>query len=399
MNRSTTSDSGKNRALSLLELSIDYNEKDSVLTGFSELFCLTSGALYSQINLIDNENQWTVAECGMEFEHIPIESSVCFLTINKQDMYEIKDFRQDPDFKDHPLVINPPHLKYYLGFPFTDEKGIYVGATCLLHTDTLSLTDLQIKSLKIINQQVADYLVLKKQFNVQSEKITNQEGLVTKLRHDIRGPLSGIIGFSSLLESEIEDNSLLKSVGMIKQSAKNLLEYAEKSLQNELDQKEEVIQTSVSTIIDRIGSLYSMQSKLKKIELLFNNLCTEDCSINTLSSNQVINIIGNVVSNAIKFSPVGSDIGLSFQEINQKDDKYIKVSVVDNGAGIPKNKLDSLHKLEYVESQDTPSDVTGFGIGLLEALRLLAQKDGKFSISSTVGAGTAVDLYLPKESV
>ena len=157
----TSNISDKNRAASLLKLSLDYNEKDSVLARFSELICLTSGAMYSQINLIDDENQWTVAECGMEFEHIPVEESICYITINNEEIYEIEDFNKDDQFHAHPLVTGSPHLKYYLGFPFKDEMGVFIGSCCLLHTETLELSDQQIHSLKLINQQVADYLILK----------------------------------------------------------------------------------------------------------------------------------------------------------------------------------------------------------------------------------------------
>ncbi|XWN36501.1 MAG: HAMP domain-containing sensor histidine kinase [Balneola sp.] len=387
--------SGENRASSLLELSLDYNEKDQVLARFSELICHISGALYSQINLIDDENQWTVAECGMEFEHIPVEESICYITINNEEMYEIKDFNEDKQFQVHPLVTGSPHLKYYLGFPFKDERGVFIGSSCLLHTETLNLSNKQIQSLKLINQQVADYLILKKKFNVQSEKLTTKEKLVTKTRHDIRGPLSGIIGFSSLLESDIENSKILKSVRMIKESAKNLLEYAEGTLQHQIDKNESEVSTPVSTIIDRISSLYSMQSALKEIELHFENKCEEGCSINTMTSNQIINIIGNVVSNAIKFSTLDSAIKISFSRNEIKDDPFILVIVEDNGSGIPKEKLEALHKLEYVESQKTDSDIQGFGIGLVEALRLLDQKDGKFLISSAVNEGTKVSLNFP----
>lgn len=391
----TSNTSGKNRASSLLELSLDYNEKDKVLARFSELICHISGALYSQINLIDNQNQWTVAECGMEFEHIPVEQSICHITISKKDIYEIKDFNRVESFKDHPFVVNNPFLIYYLGLPFTDEKGVFIGSSCLLHTETLTLSNQQLESLKLINQQVADYLILKKKFNTNSEKLNIQEKLVTKTRHDIRGPLSGIIGFSSLLETEVEDRKTLKNIGMIKQSAKNLLEYAEGSLQYEIDRNENEVATSVSTIIDRIGSLYSMQSTLKEIDLIFDNKCSESCSINSMSSNQIINIIGNVVSNAIKFSPVGGSIGISFGKNSIKDDNFIKVVVEDNGTGIPKDKLEALHKLKFVESQKTESGIQGFGIGLVEALRLLDQKDGNFLISSAVKQGTKVALNFP----
>ena len=133
----------RKRTASVLDLALDYNEQDSVLQGFSKLACLISGSQYSQINLLDSDNQWTVAQNGVKFDHIPIDMSICNITVTKEDTYEIKDFREDPDFKDHPLVVNSPFLRYYIGFPFSDENGAIIGTICLLHTNEIALSEIQ----------------------------------------------------------------------------------------------------------------------------------------------------------------------------------------------------------------------------------------------------------------
>ncbi len=395
-----SSNKESSRSSSLLDLAIDYNENDSVLSGFSELACLASGAMYSQINLIDDENQWTVAECGMNFDHIPVEQSVCFVTINREDVYEIKDFTSDPDFKDHPFVTNSPFLKYYLGFPFTDENEVYIGTICLLHTETLDLSENQMHSLSVMSEQISAYLNHKKELANANSRLIKQDSLVTKIRHDIRGPLSGIIGFASLIEEEITDARLLRNLGLIKQSSKNLLEYAEQSLTNEVNNTDQNHNTDIGTIIERIKSLYAMQSKLKDIDLDFENRYPEITTIYNLAPNHLINIVGNVVSNAIKFSPNQSNIKILIddQKPDSKSNEHIMISVTDNGPGIPADKLQSLNNLEVVDSGqvDSNSRVSGFGIGLVEALRLLVKKDGRFIITSEIDKGTSVQLFFLK---
>lgn len=388
------------RASSLLDLAIDYNENDSVLSGFSELACLISGALYSQINLIDDENQWTVAECGMKFAHIPIEQSICFVTIKTEEVYEIKDFRKDLKFKDHPLVTGSPFLEYYLGFPFKDEHGNYIGTLCLLHTEVLDLSDSQIKSLTVMSEQISAYLNHKKELAQANSRLIKQDSLVTKIRHDIRGPLSGIIGFASLIELEISDEKLLRNLGLIKQSSKNLLDYAEQSLKNEIENTDQQHTTDIDTVIERIQSLYSMQSKLKGIKLNFANKYPDQTIIHNLAPNHLINIVGNVVSNAIKFSSNQSKVNILFKDEkpNPSSEEHIMISVADNGIGIPSDKLKSLNNLEMVDSGDDDSakNISGFGIGLVEALRMLVQKGGVFSINSEKEQGTTVNMFFPK---
>lgn len=274
----------KTRASSLLDLALDYNEEDSILDGFSKLACLISGAQYSQINLLDNDNQWTVAESGKDFDHIPIEMAICNITILKEDTHEIKDLREDTDFKDHPLVLNLPFLRYYIGFPFSDESGAIIGTICLLHTEGITLSEVQLEEFSIIKQQISNYLSLKKKLYKAHDMIAQKNYKMTQIRHDIRSPLSGIIGFSGLLELESTDQNVLNKVKLIKKSAKDLLYFAEKSLQEDLDKNENYsFQTDINTVMNKLKSLYAMQSVLKDISL---NLKTPQTKVQKLPKYQ-----------------------------------------------------------------------------------------------------------------
>lgn len=389
----TTNSKTKNRASSLLDLSLDYNEKDSVLKGFSKLVCLVSGAQYSQINLLDSENQWTVAQNGMEFDHIPIEMSICNITITKEDIHEIRDFREDEKFKEHPLVVNTPFLRYYIGFPFSDETGNIIGTICLLHIEEIALSKIQYEMFSEIKQQISTYLIQKRKLHKAQDLIAKKNNQMNQIRHDIRGPLSGIIGFSDLLEIESSDPNIIKKAKLIKQSSKNLLDYSEKSLQEDLAEKEnKTPQTEINTIVNKLKSLYAMQSVLKNIRLNFETHTDKKTKISQIATNDAINILGNALSNAIKFSSDNSSVQVIFSESKT----HIEVVIADEGEGIESSVLDKLNDLEYVKDNTSKSSSDGFGIGLMEALNLLVQKNGKFHISSALGKGTQIALLFPK---
>ncbi|MFY0685238.1 MAG: GAF domain-containing sensor histidine kinase [Balneola sp.] len=385
----------RKRTASVLDLALDYNEQDSVLQGFSKLACLISGAQYSQINLLDSENQWTVAQNGMKFDHIPIEMSICNITITKEDTYEIKDFLEDPDFKNHPLVVNSPFLRYYIGFPFSDENGAIIGTICLLHTEEIALSEIQYEMFSKIKQQISTYLIQKRKLHKAQDLITKKNNQMNQIRHDIRGPLSGIIGFSDLLEIESSDPDIIKKAKLIKKSSKTLLEYSENSLREDLeDTTESLPQTDIGTVVTKLKSLYAMQSVLKNVRLDFEVLTPKNATISQIATNDAINIIGNVLSNAIKFSDKDSSVQVIFSESKE----HIEIVVADEGKGIESSVLSKLNSLEYIKDYAISSSTTGFGIGLMEALNVLVEKNGDFHIDSSLGKGTQVALLFPKNS-
>ncbi|MEP1152461.1 MAG: GAF domain-containing sensor histidine kinase [Balneola sp.] len=385
----------RKRTASVLDLALDYNEQDSVLQGFSKLACLISGAQYSQINLLDSENQWTVAQNGMKFDHIPIEMSICNITITKEDTYEIKDFLEDPDFKNHPLVVDSPFLRYYIGFPFSDENGAIIGTICLLHTEEIALSEIQYEMFSEIKQQISTYLIQKRKLHKAQDLITKKNNQMNQIRHDIRGPLSGIIGFSDLLEIESSDPDIIKKAKLIKKSSKTLLEYSENSLREDLeDTTESLPQTDIGTVVTKLKSLYAMQSVLKNVRLDFEVLTPKNATISQIATNDAINIIGNVLSNAIKFSDKDSPVQVIFSESKE----HIEIVVADEGKGIESSVLSKLNSLEYIKDYAISSSTTGFGIGLMEALNVLVEKNGDFHIDSSLGKGTQVALLFPKNS-
>ncbi len=384
-----------NRSESLLNLSLDYDHKDQVLQGFTKLASVFTGSDYSQLNLIDENNQWTVAAHGMEFPHISADVSICYITVNNQDVFEIKDFTKHEKFKDHPLVTSAPHLRYYIGFPIYDKNDTIIGTICLLHTEKINLSEQQFEFFNIVRSQISAYLEKIRENSEMNESLNMLREKTKKIRHDIRTPLSGVIGFASLIEQELDDEGLINKVSLIKESSKELLEYAEKSLKTDLeDQEEEPQQVKVPELTSKLKALYTTQSQLKKINLDFVDETNADTVITNFTKNDTTNIIGNVISNAIKFSEKGKSVKIIFSET----DAYMEVLVSDEGCGIASETVKDLNQLNYSGSKDNQNFKSGFGIGLMEALKLHKKKTGEFLIESTINKGTNVALLFPKQS-
>lgn len=104
-------------------------------------------------------------------------------------------------------------------------------------------------------------------------------------------------------------------------------------------------------------------------------------------------IITNLVSNAIKYSPHGGDVIVDFNS----DEKDLTVCVSDQGIGIPANKLDRVfEKFERIDNRDT-RQAGGTGIGLFLVKHLIDRHQGKIWAESEVGKGSKFIFIVPHE--
>ena len=105
-------------------------------------------------------------------------------------------------------------------------------------------------------------------------------------------------------------------------------------------------------------------------------------------------VIINVVSNAIKYTPDGGEIKLSARAA----DGGVELTISDNGIGIPAEDLPHLFERFYRVEKSRTSETGGTGLGLAIAKEIVDAHGGSISIASELGEGTAVTIYLPLET-
>jgi hypothetical protein len=113
------------------------------------------------ISLIDDKMQWFKASVGTgNINCNERELSFCHETILQNDVLIVPDATKDERFAKLPIVAGPPHIKFYAGAPLITYDGHAVGTMCLLHIDTIELSDLQLNSLKVLSKQVLNLIEL-----------------------------------------------------------------------------------------------------------------------------------------------------------------------------------------------------------------------------------------------
>ena len=243
--------------------------------------------------------------------------------------------------------------------------------------------------------------LIEKTIALESEKKANaaKTTFLTRMSHDIRTPLNGLIGLMDISEKHKDDHALVdRNRKKARIAADHLLSLINDILElnklgdEEVTLNEEIIDAKkliheVKTITEmkaaENGILLKMQSKNMKHRYIKG------------SPLHIQQIFINIITNAIKYNKTGGKVNCFVEEIRQSDEKAgYKVVVEDNGIGIHKDFLDNIFKPFTQESQDARSVYQGTGLGMSIVKNLVDRMGGTIDIQSEAGIGTRVEIFL-----
>ncbi|APJ02727.1 GAF domain-containing protein [Silvanigrella aquatica] len=181
------------------------------ITKMASSLCETPIAL---ISLIDQNRQWFKSKIGLEISETSRDVSFCEKAISDDEIFIVKNAIQDERFKNNPLVLNEPHIRFYAGYPLKTEKGYNLGTLCVIDKKERVLNENQINILKILSKNVVNYFELNKKKNeideafkslLKNQKLSLIANLSSRMTHDISNPLSIILNITKLMEDKIDN--------------------------------------------------------------------------------------------------------------------------------------------------------------------------------------------------
>jgi signal transduction histidine kinase/ActR/RegA family two-component response regulator len=115
------------------------------------------------ISLIDSSRQWFKSTCGLDISETPREVAFCAHTIMGEGVMVVPDATKDRRFASNPLVVGPPHIRFYAGMPIRTRDGLNVGTLCAIDMKPRELTPAQADTLSELGMLVADLFELRLQ--------------------------------------------------------------------------------------------------------------------------------------------------------------------------------------------------------------------------------------------
>ncbi len=226
-----------------------------------------------------------------------------------------------------------------------------------------------------------------------------KNAFLANMSHEIRTPLNGIIGFSSLLASELslrEDPELYEYAEGIEKSGDRLLHLLNNILDisrieaNDMEVKLAPCQTN--EIVKNISELYSFKANEKGLKL---NTKYNEIPNAIADEVNLTKIISDVIDNAIKYTEKGF---INVITDYDPEENQILIIIKDTGIGIDEAYLKHIFETFSQESLGYSREFQGAGLGLPLAKRIIELMGGKIKVESKKAKGTAITLFIKAET-
>ena len=218
------------------------------------------------------------------------------------------------------------------------------------------------------------------------------------MSHDIRTPMNAIIGYTQLLENNLDNKkqaldyiSKLKSSSTILLSLINYILEMTQIESGKLDLKKEI--GDLDDLVKNINVVVEPLIKEKKLHYSYHLEIKHHHII--CDKTKLREIVLNILSNAIKYTPEGGNIELLIQEISFENNKVkYHFIIIDNGIGMKEDFLPHIFEEFAREKTSTESKVPGVGLGLPIVKSLIDMMNGTIQVESKLNKGTKFTVEL-----
>jgi signal transduction histidine kinase/DNA-binding response OmpR family regulator/streptogramin lyase len=225
--------------------------------------------------------------------------------------------------------------------------------------------------------------------------------MYTNITHEFRTPLTVMLGMNDAVRdytSEGELDKVYHANEMIDRNGKNLLSLINQMLElSKLEAGVLKINNRKGNIVDYLK--YRMESfqsygEAKKIQIHFNP--TSEEIIMDFDVDKISYIVGNLVSNALKFTPKNGEVHVQVSKTNKGNhEPFLELKIRDTGIGIDDHKIDHIFDRFYQVNDSNIRKSEGTGIGLSLVSQLVKLLKGDILVKSKINEGTEFTVLLP----
>ena len=247
----------------------------------------------------------------------------------------------------------------------------------ILHTRTRHLKQ------KMENKNLESQLKLKTDFTAM-------------LVHDLRNPLQCIIGYTGIMEDEKDINKAHHFSERIKKSSNTMLQLINDMLDiSKFEAGKMVINNELTNLCDVVEDNIRMMEPLLSQKGMRFEKRMDPLPMVWVDPVRISQVINNLLSNALKFSPKNGVIKVTVQRIEYDDKEFQEVTIADEGVGIPPEKQSSLFT-QYTQLKSISEvPAKGTGLGLAVSRHIIEAHHGMIGFRQAVPHGSIFYFRLP----
>jgi signal transduction histidine kinase/DNA-binding response OmpR family regulator len=327
------------------------------------------------VSIVDRDRIWFKSKYGFHEKQISKSPDLFASSFLSNGVYYVND-DQGESALTNPILAHDSGFKFYASAPLVTADGHNLGILCVIDRKPREIREEDTKLLAelaaIIMDEMEMRLAARKAYRQQRE-------FLNIAVHDLKNPLAAVLGFSDLLEKEEDLHQMREFNGYIKQSANNMLQIVEGLLQNSLMELNQIRLHSIpihsSEIVESVMIGNKSQARKKKQEVKVN---IEDDPIINADPLRFGEALDNLVSNAIKYSPIESEIEITLKE----EDGKAHFEVKDHGPGLTEEEKKTVfEKFSRLSAKPTGGE-TSTGLGLSISKKLVELHGGVIKAES-----------------